>query len=126
MFGLLNLAGLTWAIATGEWRLRQIYDAAYFPLAGIMDLGAAISPAREAIDEARGHERRFFYGTVWAACVAQPVLLLLWKWLPHARWADAVKFGVFAGTLVVMGELARRGQLIRTRPVKPGELAVSD
>ena len=36
VFGLLNLAGLTWAIATGEWRLRQIYDAAYFPLAGII------------------------------------------------------------------------------------------
>ena len=67
-----------------------------------------ISPAREAIDEARGHERRFFYGTVWAACVAQPVLLLLWKWLPHTRWADAVKFGVFAGTLVVMGACETR------------------
>ena len=28
--------------------------------------------------------------------------------------------------LAVMGELARRGRLIRTRAVKPGELAVSD
>jgi hypothetical protein len=128
VFGLLNLAGLTWAIATGEWRLRQIYDAAYFPLAGIIwILGAAgYLPRVKRSTKHEGHERRFFYGTVWAACVAQPVLLLLWKWLPHARWADAVKFGVFAGTLVVMGELARRGQLIRTRPVKPGELAVSD
>src|SRR4026208_1086557 len=26
-FAVLNIAGLFWAIATGEWRLRQIYDA---------------------------------------------------------------------------------------------------
>ena len=30
-FAALNLAGLVYALATGVWRLRQIYDAAYFP-----------------------------------------------------------------------------------------------
>ncbi|MGH9314404.1 MAG: hypothetical protein ACRD1S_14565 [Vicinamibacterales bacterium] len=128
VFGLLNLAGLLLAIGTGEWRLRQIYDAAYFPLAGVVwILGAAGRlPRVKPSTKHEGHERRFFYGTVWAVCVAQPVLFLLWKWLPHARWADVVKLGVFAATLALMGELARRGQLIRTRPVRPGEVAVSD
>src|SRR5271165_3431806 len=32
-FAALNLAGLVYAVASGTWRLRQIYDYAYFPLA---------------------------------------------------------------------------------------------
>ena len=45
-FAVLNIAGLFWAIATGEWRLRQIYDAAYFPVAGsLWLLGAQYSIA---------------------------------------------------------------------------------
>ena len=77
VFGVLNLAGLMWAIATGEWRLRQIYDAAYFPLAGLIwILGAAgMLPRVRRSTRHEGHERRFFYGTIWAVCVAQPVLL---------------------------------------------------
>jgi hypothetical protein len=31
-FAALNLAGLAYAVATGHWRLRQIYQTAYFPL----------------------------------------------------------------------------------------------
>jgi hypothetical protein len=31
-FAVLNLVGLTYAVATGHWRLRQIYEHAYFPL----------------------------------------------------------------------------------------------
>jgi hypothetical protein len=128
VFGLLNLAGLIWAIASGEWRLRQIYDAAYFPLAGLIWILGATGhlPRVKRSTKDEGHERRFFYGTVWAVCVAQPVLLVFWKLLPQTRWADIVKLCIFAGTLTLMGELARRGLLIRTRPVRPGELAVSD
>jgi hypothetical protein len=128
VFAALNLSGLIWAIATGEWRLKQIYDTAYFPFAGtIWVLGAlGFLPRVKASTRNEGHERRFFYGAVWAACVAQPMLLMLWKVLPHARWADTVKFVFFAGTLAAMTELARRGKLLRTRPVRAGELAVSD
>src|SRR5271154_2504291 len=32
-YAVLNAAGLVGSIVTGEWRLRQIYDAAYFPMA---------------------------------------------------------------------------------------------
>ena len=32
-----------------------------------------------------GHERRYFYGSVWAVCIAQPILWLLWRVLPRSH-----------------------------------------
>ena len=46
--------------------------------------------------------------------------------LPRSRTLDAVKLAIFVGILVWMGNLARRGLLPRTRPIVPGELAISD
>ena len=127
-FALLNIAGLAHAAATGEWRLRQFYDAAYFPIAGtVWALGAlGLLPRVRRSTQGEGHERRYFYGSVWAVCIAQPVLWLLWKTLPETRPADAIKLLVFLGVLAYVGNLARRGLLPRTRPIVPGELAVSD
>ena len=127
-FALLNAAGLAWAVATGEWRLRQIYDVAYFPIAGTFWLLGALGllPRVGRSTKNEGHERRYFYGSVWAVCVAQPVLGILWIVLPRARTLDAVKLAIFVGILVWMGNLARRGLLPRTRPIVPGELAISD
>ena len=127
-FAVLNMAGLSWAVATGEWRMRQIYDAAYFPIAGtIWALGAAgLLPRVRRSTKNEGHERRYFYGSVWAVCVAQPTLWGLWSFLPRARWADGLKLAIFVAILVWMGNLARRGLLPRTRPIVPGELAISD
>ena len=73
-----------------------------------------------------GHERRFFYGSVWAMCLAQPALWLLWAILPETRAADAIKLVVFVGICAVVAWLSARGVLPRTRKVRPGELAVSD
>ena len=73
-----------------------------------------------------GHERRYFYGSVWAVCIAQPVLWLLWTILPRSRAMDVLKLVVFVGILAWVGNLARRGLLPRTRPIVPGELAISD
>jgi len=127
-FALLNIAGLAYAAATGEWRLRQLYDAAYFPIAGtVWALGAlGLLPRVRRSTQGEGHERRYFYGSVWAVCIAQPVLWLLWKTLSETRPADAIKLLVFLGVLAYVGNLARRGLLPRTRPIVPGELAVSD
>jgi len=127
-FAVLNITGLVVAIATGTWRLKEIYRDAYFPLAGsIWILGAlGLLPRVKASTKGEGHERRYFYGSVWAVCFAQPVLWLLWKVLPHSRAADAVKLVVFIGILAYVGRLARHGVLPRTRPIVPGELAVSD
>ena len=127
-FAVLNIPGLAFAIATGCWYLKQIYRSAYFPLAGtILVLGAlGWLPRVKPSTKGEGHERRYFYGSVWAVCWAQPTLWLLWRVLPQTRGFDAVKLTIFLGILVVVGNLARLGRLPRTRPIVPGELAVSD
>jgi len=58
--------------------------------------------------------------------VAQPVLWVLWKVLPETRSTDGFKLAVFIGILAWVGNRARLGLLPRTRPIVPGELAVSD
>ncbi len=127
-FALLNVTGLVVALLTGVWYLRQIYDVAYFPLAiTIWGLGAlGLLPRVKASTKGEGHERRYFYGSVWAVCFAQPVLWLLWAILPESSVADALKLVVFVGVLAFVGWLSYRGRLPRTRPIVPGELAVSD
>lgn len=127
-FALLNTAGLVIALFTGAWQLRQMYDAAYFPIAGTMWVLGALGrlPRVKPSTRNEGHERRYFYGSVWAVAIAQPVLWLLWKVLPVSRAADAMKLVVFVGILAAVAELSRRGVLPRTRPIVPGELAVLD
>lgn len=127
-FAVLNITGLVWAIVTETWRLRQIYEVAYFPLAGTIWLLGALGllPRVKPSTKGEGHERRYFYGSVWAVCIAQPILWLMWKVLPRTRGAETIKLVIFVGILIWVGNLARRGLLPRTRPIVPGELAVSD
>jgi len=127
-FAVLNIAGLVMAIATGTWRLRQLYDAAYFPLAITLWVLGALGrlPRVKASTQNEGHERRYFYGSVWAVCVAQPILWFLWKVLPRSTGGDVVKLVAFVAILAYVGNMARRGLLPRTRPIVPGELAISD
>lgn len=127
-FVVLNLSGLAYAVTTGSWRLRQIYDGAYFPLAFALVIAGALGllPRVKASTTGEGTERRYFYGTVWAVCAAQPVLGLLWKLLPRTHGADAIKLIVFAGILAGMGVLGWRGVLPRTRTILAGEWAISD
>jgi hypothetical protein len=127
-FAVLNISGLAWAIATGDWRLKQMYDVAYFPIAGTMwMLGAfGLLPRVKASTQGEGHERRYFYGSVWAVAIAHPVLWLLWKVLPQTRATDAFKLAVFVILLAAVGHISRLGLLPRTRPIVPGEWAVSD
>ena len=128
-FAVLNITGLVMAIVTGRWHLRvdlprRVFSAGRDRSGLLGALGRAATRA-EASTQGEGHERRYFYGSVWAVCVAQPVLWLLWKVLPNTRVADVFKLVVFVGILaLVMGNLARRGRLPRTRPIVPGELAV--
>jgi hypothetical protein len=127
-FAVLNMTGLIVAVVTGRWMLAQIYEVAYFPIAGsiwLLGLSGHL-PRVMASTKNEGHERRYFYGTVWAVCLAQPVLGVLWNVLPQTRVGDFIKLSVFAGILGLVGWLASRGVLPRTRPIVPGELAVSD
>jgi hypothetical protein len=125
-FAVLNIAGLTWALYSGEWRLRQLYDVAYFPIAGTMWLLGAFGrlPRVRPSTQGEGHERRYFYGSVWAVAIAQPVLWMLWKVVPVSRTGDALKLAVFVGILVLVGYMSRLGVLPRTRPILPGEWAI--
>ena len=127
-FAVLNIAGLAWAVISGMWRLKQLYAAAYFPIAGTVWLLGAFGrlPRVKRSTQGEGHERRYFYGSVWAVAVAQPVLLMMWKLLPETPIADAAKLIVFVGILAAVGYMARLGLLPRTRPIVPGELAISD
>jgi hypothetical protein len=127
-FAALNIAGLTYAVVTGEWRVRQMYDTAYYPIAGSMWMLGALGrlPRVKASTRGEGHERRYFYGSVWAVAIGQPVLWLLWKVLPPGRAGDTAKLLVFVAILVTVGHMSRRGLLPRTRPIVPGQLAISD
>jgi hypothetical protein len=127
-FAVLNLCGLAYAAVTGLWRLRQIYEQAYFPLAAVILLAGALGflPRVRVSTKGEGTERRYFYGTVWAVTIAEAVLGLLWKMLPRTHAADLVKLAVFAGILAGVGLLAWRGRLPRTRAIVPGDWAISD
>jgi hypothetical protein len=127
-FVILNLCGLIYAVATGLWRLRQIYDYAYFPLAiALWICGAAgFLPRVRSSTKGEGTERRYFYGTVWAVCAAESVLGILWKTLPRSHQTDCIELASFVAVLAVMGWFAHRGKLPRTREIVPGEWAVSD
>ena len=50
-----------------------------------------------------GHERRYFYGSVWAVAVAQPILWFSWLLLPRTQLSDIFKLALFVGILAVMG-----------------------
>jgi hypothetical protein len=73
-----------------------------------------------------GTERRYFYGSLWAVTAGQTLLLILWKTLPRTHASDLVELAAFVAVLLLMGVLAYQGKLYRTRPILPGEWAVSD
>ena len=127
-FGVLNIAGLVDAVLTGVWSQRQIYEVGYFPVAiAVWVLGAAGRlPRVKPSTRGEGVERRYFYGSAWAMCLAQPVAWFQWRVLPYGRAGDVLKLVVFVGVLTFVGWLSYRGKLPRTRPIVPGELAVSD
>ena len=127
-FAVLNAGGLLYAILSGEWRLKQMYEWFYFPIAGTMWLLGALGklPRVKPSTKGEGHERRYFYGSVWAVTIAQPVLWFMWKTFPRSTTFDIIKLVVFVGILALVGNMARLGLLPRTRPIVPGELAVSD
>lgn len=127
-YGLLNLTGLVVAVVTGQWMMKQIYYYGYFPVViPVWILGALGKlPRVKASTEGEGTERRYFYGTVWAMCIAQPSLWIVYLLLPRTRTSDVIELVVFVGLLALAGYLSYRGHLPRTRQIVPGELAALD
>ena len=124
----LNLAGTAYAAFSGSWRMAQFYLYGYFPIAvsiwllGLFGLLPRVKPSTKG----EGHERRYFYGLVWAAPAAQGLMMLLWKTLPVNPVTNWIKLALFVISLIFMALLAMRGVLPRTRRIVPGELAISD
>jgi hypothetical protein len=127
-FALLNFAGLCWAVMSGQWRMKQIYEHGYTAvLIAILLLGAfGVLPRVRRSTQGEGWERRYFYGAVWSVAAAQTILLILWKALPKNHATDILKLGIYCAVLILMGGLAAYGVLPRTRPILPGELMVAD
>ena len=121
-FALMNLIGLVIAVINGRWYMSPIYHYAYLPVCAlILILGfAGLLPRVMRSTKGEGHERRYFYGSVWAVTAAQTVLLVLWKTLPRTSAADWTKLAVYLGVLALMGWFAYHGKLPRTRPIVPG------
>lgn len=123
-FALLNLIGLVIAAFNGRWVMKQIYTYAYSPicalilLLGLMGKLPRVGPSTKG----EGIERRYFYGSVWAASIAQTILLILWKTLPQEQTTSIIKLVVYIGVLVIVGLFAWQGMLPRTRPILPGEV----
>ena len=128
-FAVLNITGLVVAIVTGEWYLKQIYRYAYFPIAGTIWLLGALGPssAGEGLDERRRPRAalllRIRLGGMLRATRAVADVV---RRSTRTRVGDSVKLIIFVGILAFVGNLARLGKLPRTRPIVPGELAVSD
>lgn len=127
-FALLNFAGLAWAAATGQWRLKQIYAHGYNPLLVVIVLLGlfGVLPRVRRSTQGEGWERRYFYGAVWSVTAAQTVLLVLWRALPKTHVTDIAKLAAYSAVFIIMGTLAAFGVLPRTRPILPGELMVAD
>jgi hypothetical protein len=127
-FTLLNLAGLVIAATTGKWVMKQIYLQAYFPVcAVVLLLGLfGLLPRVGRSTKGEGTERRYFYGAVWAAVIAQTLLLLLWKTLPRSPATNQIKLAAFVASLCLVSAAAALGLLPRTRPIVPGQLMVAD
>jgi hypothetical protein len=108
--------------------LKQIYHTWYFPVVvPVWILGALGKlPRVKPSTAGEGHERRYFYGSVWAMCIAQPILWALYLSLPLNRTTDIVKLFVFLGVVGFVGSLSYRGILPRTRQIVPGEIAALD
>jgi|SRR5579871_4464154 len=127
-YALLNITGLVDVILHGTWRMRYFYDLGYFPIAGtVWLLGLmGLMPRVRRSTKGEGHERRYFYGSLWAVCIAQPILWLTWGIFPKTLPFNVAKLVIFLAVLALVGNQARRGLLPRTRPILPGEWAISD
>jgi hypothetical protein len=122
-YAAVNLTGLVVAIVLRRWMMHELYATMFYPVlatVALVGLSGWLPRARRSV-KYEGYERRIFYGAVWTVAMAQPVLWFLWRALPRSPVIDTLTFVIFAAVLVLVGYLAYRGHLPRTRPIVPGE-----
>ena len=129
-FAVLNIAGLVdgdrhrrVAAAADLRRRRTFRSAGTIWLLGALGRLPRVKPSTKG----EGHERRYFYGSVWAVCVAQPVLWLLWKVAAadaavrrRSSWPSSSGSSRSSATSRAAAACRARGRSF------PGEIAVSD
>jgi hypothetical protein len=118
-FAVLNITAI--AIATGSWhpRCRSCIAPRIFPWPERLVVGALGQlPRVKASTSGEGHERRYFYGSVWAVCWAQPAAWFLWKVLlqtrgRYRRWWSFSPFSPLSATSRALGGCRARGLSFR-------------
>jgi len=116
---MLNLAGLVIAVATGEWRMAELYRWLYYPLAGAVVLATALNltPRAKRSVKYEGVERGWFYVAIWTVVPSQSAGWAMWRLgkyfdverqvLNEARLAVFVAVAAVFFTLTVLGRLPR-------------------
>ena len=128
-FAVLNTAGL--AVRDRHRRVAAEADVRVVLLSDrrhdVAARRARPAAARQALDRRRRPRAPLFLrlGVGGDDRPADPVVHVEGAAAQHDRF-DIVKLVVFVGILAFVGNMARLGLLPRTRPIVPGELAVSD
>ena len=120
----LNAMGLVLAVATGQWRLGNLYRWFYYPLAAAIVLATLLNltPRARRTTRDEGAERAWFYVAAWTVVPAQLAAWAAWRLggrlgldpAPLAWFRFAAFFGV-AGALVWLGvaeRLPRTGRYV--------------
>ena len=125
-FAVLNIAGLVWALATGMWRLKQMYAVAYFPIAGTIWLLGALGrlPRVKAVDAGR-RTRTPCTLRIGVGGRDRAPDSCGYSGRSFRRRAPAMPSSSLSSSACSRSSdhLSRLGLLPRTRPIVPGELA---
>ena len=81
----LNFLGLVLAVATGEWRIAELYRWMYYPLALAIALATALNltPRARRSVKWEGVERAWFYVTIWTVVPSQAAAWAMWRLGPR-------------------------------------------
>jgi hypothetical protein len=117
----LNLAGLGVAVATGEWKMAELYRWLYYPLAGAIVVATALdlTPRAKRSVKYEGVERGWFYVALWTVVASQAAGWAMWrlgKYFEMERGAlNATRMGVFVAVAAAFFALTMLGKLARTK-----------
>jgi len=116
----LNALGLLLAVATGQWRLADLYRWLYYPLAAAILLGTLldVTPRARRSTLNEGAERAWFYVAAWTVVPSQLAAWIAWRLgyrlgLEPMRLAW-VRFAAFFGVALLVGWLGIAERLPRT------------
>jgi hypothetical protein len=112
----LNAIGLVMAVATGQWRLGDLYRWLYYPLAALIVLATVLdlTPRARRSTLHEGAERAWFYVAAWTVVPSQLAAWAAWR-LGGRLGLDTtslawLRFGAFfavAGAAVWLGVAER-------------------